>query len=42
MNKNKFSYPQYNKEAVQQAIDRDKSIGKREAKAIHALLKSRV
>ena len=29
----------YNKEAVQKAIDRDKSISKKEAKLIHALLK---
>jgi hypothetical protein len=29
----------YNAVAVQKAIDKDKSIGKEEAKAIHALLK---
>ena len=29
----------YNAEAVQRAIDKDKTIAKREAKAIHALLK---
>ena len=31
----------YNPEEVQKAIDRDKSIGKKEAKLIHALLKGR-
>ena len=31
----------YNPEEVQKAIDRDKSITKREAKLIHALLKGR-
>ena len=31
----------YNEEAVQKAIDNDKSIGKKEAKLIHALLKGR-
>ena len=29
----------YNAEAVQEAIDRDKTISKKQAKAIHALLK---
>ena len=32
---------EYNAEAVQQAIDNDKSIGKQEGKATHALLKGR-
>jgi len=32
----------YNQQAVQQAIDSDKSIGRKEAKAIHALCKARV
>ena len=32
---------EYNEKAVQQAIDADKRIGKREARAIHALLKGR-
>ena len=31
----------YNKQAVQKAIDQDKSIGDAEAKLIHALLKGR-
>jgi len=31
----------YNQKAVQQAIDEDKSISKKEAKLIHALLKGR-
>ena len=31
----------YNKEAVQKEIDNDKTIGKKEAKLIHALLKGR-
>jgi hypothetical protein len=31
----------YNQKAVQQAIDKDKSISKKEAKLIHALLKGR-
>ena len=31
----------YNPEEVQKAIDRDKTIGKKEAKLIHALLKGR-
>jgi hypothetical protein len=31
----------YNAKAVQEAIDRDKTIGKKEAKLIHALLKGR-
>jgi len=39
---NAWRLAKYNEEAVQQAIDKDKSIGKREAKAIHALLKGRV
>ena len=29
----------YNADSVQEAIDRDKTIGKKEAKLIHALLK---
>jgi hypothetical protein len=32
---------QYNADAVQSAIDRDKTISAKEAKAIHALLKGR-
>jgi hypothetical protein len=31
----------YNEEAVQKAIDNDKSIGRKEAKLIHAMLKGR-
>jgi hypothetical protein len=31
----------YNAKAVQSAIDRDKTIGAKEAKIIHALLKGR-
>jgi hypothetical protein len=31
----------YNYEAVQHGIDKDKTIGKKEAKLIHALLKGR-
>ena len=33
--------PKYNKKAVEAAIKRDKSIGKKEAKAIHGLLRGR-
>ena len=33
--------PKYNKKAVESAIKRDKSIGKKEAKAIHGLLRGR-
>ena len=33
--------PKYNKKAVDSAIKRDKSIGKKEAKAIHGLLRGR-
>jgi hypothetical protein len=32
---------EYNCEAVQKEIDKDKRIGKKEAKLIHALLKGR-
>lgn len=32
---------QYNREAVQREIDRDKRIGRKEARLIHALLKGR-
>ena len=31
----------YNADSVQKAIDKDKKIGKKEAKLIHALLKGR-
>lgn len=33
--------PNYNRDAVQKEIDKDKRIGKREAELIHALLKGR-
>jgi len=37
--KNRGSVVRYNKEAVQREIDKDKAIGSKEAKLIHALLK---